>query len=92
MYIKVLKEVLAWATDKRFWGFCFQNSYTTKELKNKAILSLKQHYALLCGSWFLVVHSNFFQWDHVTRYMFVLNTFITVSLHCIAIMIICDWI
>ena len=50
---KSLKEELAWAIDKRLQivsnKMLFINSYTTKKLKKKAVLNLKQIlYALLC--------------------------------------------
>ena len=39
-----LKEDLAWATDQQLWVIStimlFKNSYSTKELKNKAVLNL----------------------------------------------------
>ena len=41
-HIEALKEKLAWATDK-----VTENSYTTNELKNKAVLNLKQY--CMCG-------------------------------------------
>ena len=41
-----LKEVLTWAADIRFRAIStimlLKNSYNTKELKNKAVLNLKQ--------------------------------------------------
>ena len=41
-----LKEVLIWAADKRpraiITIMLFKNSYNTKELKNNAVLNLKQ--------------------------------------------------
>ena len=41
-----LKEVLTWGADKRLRAIStimlFKNSYNTKELKNKAVLNLKQ--------------------------------------------------
>ena len=41
-----LKEVLTWAAYKRLRAIStimlFKNSYNTKELKNKAVLNLKQ--------------------------------------------------
>ena len=49
--LKCLKEELAWATDK--WFRITSNiilSYTTKEIKNKAISSLQILHVLLCGS------------------------------------------
>ena len=58
-YSLFVKEQLAWATDKWLWvigniisfNAC---SYTTKQLKHKAVLSLKQYWmtildTLLCG-------------------------------------------
>ena len=46
--LKHLKLELTWATDKQLWTtiYVIQNSYNTKELKNKAVLIL---HALLCG-------------------------------------------
>ena len=51
---KYLKEELAWAIDKRLWVISnrslFKIVITTKELKNKAILTLNYVilYVLLC--------------------------------------------
>ena len=45
-----LKEELAWAADKQLWvisTIMFKNIYSTKELKNKDVLNLKQ-YCLHC--------------------------------------------
>ena len=46
-----LKEELTWAIDKRLWVIStimlFKNSKSTKELKNKAVLNLKQ-YCMRC--------------------------------------------
>ena len=39
-YIRVFEE-LAGAIDRQFWLISYLNSYTTKKLKNKAILSCK---------------------------------------------------
>ena len=46
---KLLKEELAWAMDKwfRIVSNTYNVSYTTKKLKNKAILILKQ-YCICC--------------------------------------------
>ena len=44
-----LKEKLAWATDKQLR--VINNSYITKELKNKAVLSLKQY----CMQYFIFI-------------------------------------
>ena len=50
----LLKEELAWVTDKQLR---INSSYTTKELKNKAVLSLKlKQYCMRC----YVVLSNVF--------------------------------
>ena len=46
-----LKEELTWAIDKRLriisTIMLFKNSNSTKELKNKAVLNLKQYYILV---------------------------------------------
>ena len=39
----VFKKELAWAIDKRFISNVIKNSYITKKLNNKAVLSLKQY-------------------------------------------------
>ena len=39
MYIEAFKQHLTWAIDKQFWFI--GNRYTTKELKNKTVLSFK---------------------------------------------------
>ena len=47
-----LKEELAWAIDKQLWVIMLFKtvSYTTKEVKNEALLSLKLIlYVFLCG-------------------------------------------
>ena len=53
---KHLKEQLACATDKRLILIqCSLNNYTTKKLKNKDVLTLKQHcmhcYVVLSNVW-----------------------------------------
>ena len=63
VYVHVLshlKEELAWAVDKRLWVIStivlFKNSKSTKELKNKAVLNLKN---IVCiARWLLVTYSN----------------------------------
>ena len=49
---KSLKEEFAWAIDKRLRVVskkCYLKQYTTKKLKKKAVLNLKQIlYALVC--------------------------------------------
>ena len=49
--LRHLKEELAWVIDKRLRvisnKMLFQNSCTTKKLKNKAVLNLKQ-YCMRC--------------------------------------------
>ena len=45
--IKHLKEELVWATDKQLCIIIKYLNYTTKELKNRVVLSLKQ-YCMCC--------------------------------------------
>ena len=41
--LRRLQAKLAWAIDKQLQVISIQNVYTTKELKNKVVLSLKQY-------------------------------------------------
>ena len=55
-----LEEELAWATDKQLQVvsnnyYVIQNSYITKKLKNKAVLSL--NYIVCIAMWSLVTYS-----------------------------------
>ena len=53
---KSLKEELAWATYKRLQVIINIMSYTTKKVKNKAVLSLNN---IVCiAVWSLVTYSN----------------------------------
>ena len=55
------KEELALAADKQLWVIStimlFKNSYSTKELKNRAILDLNN--IVYVALWLLVTYSNF---------------------------------
>ena len=43
------------------------NSYTTEELKNKAVVSLNN---IVCITlWSLVMHSDYFEWNHLYRFL-----------------------
>ena len=62
-YIEALKEELPWATDKQLQGVCnimlFKTaSYTTEEIKSKAVLSLNN--TVCVAMWSLVMYSNYF--------------------------------
>ena len=51
-HLEVFKRRVAWATDKQLWVvnnivYVIQNTNTTKKIKNKAILKLKQ-YCMRC--------------------------------------------
>ena len=48
-----LKEELAWAIDRRLQAISNLNSYTTKKLKNKAVLNI-----ICVAMWPLVTCSN----------------------------------
>ena len=57
---RLLKEELAWAIDKQLQVISnhYNVSYTTKKIKNKAVLNLKQYtYCLRC----YVAFSNIYQ-------------------------------
>ena len=55
--LRHLKEKLAWAKERQLWVISnmYNVSYTTKKLKNKAILSLNN---IVCVIWSLVTYSN----------------------------------
>ena len=64
-YDMMCKEELAWAIDKQLRVIINMMLVinTTKELKNRAIINLKQ-YCMNCYM-ILVMYSNYFEWSHV---------------------------
>ena len=55
---RCLKEELAWATNKRLWVISNIMIYTTKKLRNIAVLYLNN--TLCVGMWSLVTYCNCF--------------------------------
>ena len=78
---RLLKEKVAWATDK--WiriisnNNVIQNSYATKELYNTAILNIKQ-YCMLC---YIILYTTK-QWWGETLANLVKRASFTNILHC----------
>ena len=59
-----LKEELAWATDKHLWVNCFLNGYTTKELKNKVILRIKN---IVSDATYMVLSNVFYLFQDMVQ-------------------------